>query len=73
MIWSPLITFIISRMASVNLIVIVEAVREIITHKGDELNELVVTAVVAVAVALGEYLHSAQHSCNPFTESMDQV
>lgn len=40
-------------MAAANLVVVVEAVRDLATHKGNELNEFVLTAVIAVAVALG--------------------
>jgi len=43
-------------MAAVNLVVIVEAIRNIVTHSGDDLNEFVVTAVIAVGIALGTSL-----------------
>lgn len=40
-------------MAAVNLVVIVEAIRNIATHSGDDLNDFVLTAVIAVGIALG--------------------
>jgi hypothetical protein len=41
------------RMAAVNLVVIVESLRDIITHKGDDVKEFFLPSVIAVAVALG--------------------
>jgi len=49
-------------MAAANLVVVVEAIRNIATHSGDDLNEFVVTAVIAVGIALGgsSHLHTSQ-------------
>lgn len=41
------------RMAAVNLVVIVESLRDIITHKGDDVKTFFLPSVIAVAVALG--------------------
>ncbi|TRM62428.1 cation efflux family-domain-containing protein [Schizophyllum amplum] len=40
-------------MAAVNLVVVTEAARTIITHKGDDLNDFYLPSVIAVSVALG--------------------
>jgi len=40
-------------MASVNFVIIVESIRSLVTHKGGETNDFVVSAVAAVASALG--------------------
>ena len=40
-------------MFSVNLVIIVESVRAIATHKGNETNDFFIPAVAAVATALG--------------------
>jgi hypothetical protein len=40
-------------MAAVNLVVIVESLRDIITHKDGEKNEFFLPSVISVAVALG--------------------
>ena len=40
-------------MGSVNLVIIVESVRAIATHKGGDTNAFVIPAVAAVATALG--------------------
>ena len=42
-----------NRMLSVNLVIIVESVRSIATHKGKETNDFFIPAVAAVASALG--------------------
>ena len=41
------------RMLSVNLVIIVESIRSIATHKGDDTNEFFIPAVASVASALG--------------------
>jgi len=41
------------RMFAVNLVVIVESIRSIVTHKGGEINDFFVPAVASVATALG--------------------
>lgn len=41
-------------MGSVNLVVIVESARDLISHGGGETNELHVPSLIAVAAALGE-------------------
>lgn len=40
-------------MASVNLVVVTEAARTLITHKGNDLNDFHLPSVIAVSVALG--------------------
>jgi hypothetical protein len=40
-------------MESVNLVVIIESARDLITHRGETLNQFHVPSVVAVAAALG--------------------
>ena len=46
-------------MCAVNLIVIVESVRKLVTHNGDDadLNILVIPALVSVGAALGTYFN----------------
>jgi hypothetical protein len=46
------------RMAAVNLVVIVESLRDIITHKGDDVKVFFLPSVIAVAVALGRCFRS---------------
>ena len=41
------------RMFSVNLVIIVESIRAIATHKGNDTNDFFIPAVAAVATALG--------------------
>ena len=40
-------------MFAVNLVIIVESIRSIITHKGDDTNDFFIPAVASVASALG--------------------
>ena len=40
-------------MFAVNLVIIVEAIRSIVSHKGDNTNEFFIPAVASVASALG--------------------
>lgn len=47
----PLLTS--KRMSSVNLVIIVESIRSIVTHKGDETNDFFIPAIAAVSSALG--------------------
>jgi len=47
----PLLTS--KRMFAVNLVIIVESIRSIASHKGDDTNEFFIPAVAAVASALG--------------------
>ena len=42
-----------NRMLSVNLVIIVESIRSIATHKGKDTNDFFIPAVAAVASALG--------------------
>lgn len=42
-----------NRMFSVNLVIIVEAIRSIATHKGGDTNDFFIPAIAAVASALG--------------------
>ena len=46
-------SFVPNRMGSVNLVVIVESARGLITHGDDDLNQLHLTSLIAVAAALG--------------------
>jgi hypothetical protein len=46
-------------MGSVNLVVIVESLRSIITKRGDSLNAFHIPSIVAVAAALGQFLCSS--------------
>lgn len=41
------------RMLAVNLVIIIESIRSIATHKGDDTNEFFIPAVASVASALG--------------------
>jgi hypothetical protein len=41
-------------MGSVNLVVTVESVRTLLTHKGGDTNALHIPSLIAVAAALGE-------------------
>ena len=51
------------RMASVNLVVTVESVRTLLTHKGGDTNALHIPSLIAVAAALGESFPSILHAC----------
>ena len=44
---------VLNRMGSVNLVVIVESARGLITHGDGDLNQLHLTSLIAVAAALG--------------------
>ena len=42
-----------NRMCSVNLVIIVESIRSIASHKGDDTNKLFIPAIAAVSTSLG--------------------
>ena len=44
-------------MGSVNLVVIIESARDLITHGGKDLNQFHIPSVVAVGAALGGFVH----------------
>ena len=46
-------------MASVNLVVIVESLRTIISKRGDGLTDFHLPSIIAVAAALGKFLCSS--------------
>lgn len=51
-----------TRMGSVNLVVIVESIRTLLTHKGGSTNDFHLPSILAVAAALGNSFHFARHA-----------